>query len=92
MELPDTGSTKFLWVWYGKSYILLKETFQLFSSITASAENKSQIGDPVKWELKILFASNLDFGWENKNSCKSSQFLSMYPARLILMSLVIPLY
>ena len=73
----DTGSTRFLWVWRGRSYIRLKDTFQLFSNIIASAEKRSQIGDPVKCELKILFASNLDFGWENRNSCKSSQFLSI---------------
>ena len=71
---PDTGLTKYLCVWCGRSYILLNEVFQVFSTILASAENKSQMGEPVKWELKIWLAWSLEDGCANMNSCNSSQF------------------
>ena len=74
---PDTGSTKYLCVWYGRSNILLNEVFQVFSSILASSEKRSQMGEPVKWELKIWFAWSLEDGCANMNSCNNSQFLSI---------------
>ena len=46
----DTGSTKYLCVFRGRSYIIWKEIFQEFSSCTASGLKRSQIGDSENWK------------------------------------------
>ena len=63
------SDTRYLWVWTGASYIILNDIVQEFSSLMVSWHNRSQMGEPVKFELNILFVSNLVFGWANMNSC-----------------------
>ena len=65
---PDTGSTRYWCVWYGKSKVLLKDVFQEFSNLMASSLNRSHKGEPVKCELNIRLAIYLLVRWANLNS------------------------
>jgi len=46
--VPETVSTKYLWVFLGRLYMVLKKTFQEFSTITDSLQKRSQRDDPEK--------------------------------------------